>query len=255
MKATRIISIILALMLAMMVFASCGPETPYEVYQEASEKMEGATSAEVVMTYKISMAFSGISNDTTLTMTMKANGDDFVMDMGEQGVSMIYVDGMLYMSYDFGDGEAEKMKAPCSVEKIKELMESSGQSTDATAPIPTLTEEDLKDVEWVEDGGNRKFTITLTPDQLEATVGSLAGMMGGDIGEEAPAITDASITPIFNKKGEMTNANIVFKMSVEGMDMGVDLGLEFKNIGGNVEIKAPADADQYEELSIDDLLG
>ncbi len=255
MKTTRILSIILALLLTMMVFASCGPETPYELYQEATKKMEEATAAEVVMTYKISMDIAGMSNDTTITMSMKTNGDDFAMDMGEQGVSMIYVGGVLYMSYDFGDGDAEKMKATCSVEKFKELMEMSGQSTDASSPIPTLTEEDLKEIEWVEDGDNRKFTMTLTADQLTDVVGSLTGMMGGDPDEEAPTIAEASITPVFNKDGDMTNANIVFKMDLEGMTIDCDLGLEFKNIGGTVEIKAPADADQYEEMDIEDLLG
>ena len=248
---TRIIALLLAV-ICVFALASCKKDTAASLYADATKAIEEANGYEANVSIKMTMEFGGETQNMDMDMSMKANGDSVYVSMDLDAIgstTITYVDGTMYMLA--GD---EKTKATVSLEDFKKDYGSMMTTTE----LPELSEEALKDVELVEDGDNRSFTVTLDAATMQTYVNELmGGVMGTGEGEDAVNFDIKSIvlTPTFDKDGNMIKANlkmdISYEMDVLGeMKISMDMTMDFVNPGKAPTITAPADADAYVESDL-----
>ena len=236
---TRILILFLAIA-CILSFAACKKDTAASLYTNAMTTMEEANGLEAKVCMKMTMEMAGETQSQDMDMVIKTNGNNMYMTMEDYVIT--YVDGVLYTDM----GEFGKTKETVSLEEFKEQYGSISSTTD----FPELTEEALKDVELVEDGDNRSFTVTLDAATMKSYVNELMGdMMGADDSIDLD-IKNIVLTPTFDKDDNMTK--MIMKMEVsynmEGlgeMKMSLDMTFEFVNFGTAPTITAPADADSY----------
>lgn len=248
---TRIFALLLAV-ICVLTLASCKKDTAASLYADATKAMEEANGYEANVSLKMTMEMAGETQNMDMDMSMKANGDSVYVSMDLDGIgstTVTYVDGTMYMLA--GD---EKTKATVSLEDFKKDYGSMMTTTE----LPELSEEALKDVELVEDGDNRSFTVTLDAATMQTYVNELmGGVMGSSEDTDMPDFDIKSIvlTPTFDKDGNMIKANLKMEVSYE-MDMigemkiTMDMTMDFVNPGKAPTITAPADADAYVESDL-----
>ena len=237
---TRIFALLLAV-ICVLTLASCKKDTAASLYADSLKAVEEAGGMEANVSMKISAEFGGETETMDMEMKMKSNGDNMYIFMDE--VEMTYVDGVMYTK--MGD---IKTKETISLDAFKKDYGSMLTTVD----FPELSEEVLKDIELVEDGENRSFTVTLDAATMQSYVDKImSGLMGGS-DEDMPNIKISSIvlTPTFDKDGNMTKMNMKMEISYEmemigEMKMGMDMTFTLVNIGTAPTITAPADADSY----------
>ena len=245
---TRIFALLLAV-ICVLTLASCKKDTAASLYADATKAMEEANGYEANVCMKMTMEMAGETQNMDVDMAMKANGNSAYvsMNLAELGnVEVTYVDGTMYMKT--GD---EKVKMAVSLEEF----EKEYGSMLSTADLPAITEDALKDVELVEDGDNRYFTVTLDAATMQSYVNELmGGVMGSSEDTDTPDynIKSVVLTATFDKDGNLIKANIKMEVSYEmdmigEMKMSADMTMNFVNPGKAPTVTAPADADSYVE--------
>ena len=240
----RIFALLTALV-CIFAIASCGKETAYSLYNESVEKLNAANGYEVNVKTDIKVEVAGQTQDNTIEMKLKANGNNLAMDtnvdvMGESvEVSVVYVDGTAYTT--MGD---VKYKASVSLEELKN---DSGM---ASFELPGMTEEDLKEIELKEDGDNRSFTVTLKGDDVKNFMENMGDLTDGIFDEGVEfSFGDMTLEYTFNKDSVMTNMTADLSASAEvggqSISMTLKMVYDIVNIGTAPTITAPADADSY----------
>ncbi len=256
----KIISVLLLVaMVAMsaLAFASCEAVTAASALAKADKALTEAPYT-VTMSMKfnsdnaeMNAIFDAISMDIPVTV----DGKNLAMDMSMEimaGMSadlkMTVVENVLY--YDMSlMGEAVKMKATLNEEQYKELMEDSNSQMPITsANFETLTLE-------TKDG---KQVITCTGITAEGTqamndlLGDIQTTTGGQV-----SVGDLSFTiTIADGKYESMTLTAAYTVTVEGETVSVSMTMEADYAYENVSpVTAPADADAYQEMSYDDLMG
>ncbi len=236
----RILVLLLAVV-CLFSFASCKKDTAASLYTDAMTAMEEMNAMDAKMTIKMSMKMGDETQDQDIEMKIKANGNNIYMETEDAKIT--YVDGVVYMNY----GEDSKYKSTVSVEDFEK---EYGSVSDIE--FPELTEEKLKDIELVEDGDNRSFTVTLDAATMKDYMTKLLGdVMGG--GDDMPDLTFSNIDmkATFDKDDNLTKMNMKFSLtySIMGTDveMSMDLTYEFNPITTAPTIVAPTDAADYEE--------
>ena len=255
----RIISIALMIaMLAMSVcaFASCEAVTAASAIKKADEALLKAP-----YTVTMSMNFESdnaemneIFDAMSMEIPVTVDGENVAMNLTTEtmgmsiGLNMIIVDKVLYYDMDFL-GQNMKMKATLTDEQYKEINEESNtQLPISSANFETLTLETV-------DG---KQVITCTGITTEGTE-ALNKMMNesvGEMGAEA-AISDLSFKiTIADGKYETMALTVTYSMTVAGETYTVSMTMNAKYTYDNVKpVTVPADADSYEEVSYDDIMG
>lgn len=247
----RIVILTLTLLLCILPLFSCGAPTAQSLYESASKTMEEAKGGEVKMTITTSQTVAGQSQTMEIIANTKFTEDAMAMEMtmdmgeilGEQTISYTYVDECFYMV--MGD---EKMKVTCTKEQMEELMsEMSGTISAEASDLPTLTEEDLKEIELVKaDDGSYSFNIELTKEQIASL---LEGM-----GESVEAdYDDISATFYFTNKKVLSKVDIEMSLTISGITSAITISAEYVNFGTTPTVAAPADADDYTAYTYDEL--
>ena len=236
----RILVLLLAVV-CLISFASCKKDTAVSLYTGAMTAMEETNAMDAKMTIKMSMKMGDETQDQDIVMNIKANGNNIYMETEDAKIT--YVDGVVYMNY----GEHSKYKSTVSVEDFEK---EYGSVSDIE--FPELTEEKLKEIELVEDGDNRSFTVTMDAATMKDYMTKLLGDVMGD-SDDMPELnfSDIDMTATFDKDDNMTKMNMKFSLtySIMGTDveMSMDLTYEFNPITTAPTITAPADAADYEE--------
>ena len=251
----KIISIALMIaMLAMSVcaFASCEAVTAASAIKKADEALLKAP-----YTVTMSMNFESdnaemneIFDAMSMEIPVTVDGENFAINMSISGIAMnmTVVDKVLY--YDLSMfGETAKMKTTLTDEQYKEITEEDGvQMPVDSANFETLTLETV-------DG---KQVITCTGITTEGTE-ALNKMMNesvGEMGAEA-AISDLSFKiTIADGKYESMALSVTYTVTVEGTSVSTTMTMNAKYAYDDVKpITAPADADSYEEMDYDEIIG
>lgn len=255
----KIISIALLIaMLAMSVcaFASCEAVTAASAIKKADQALLDAP-------YTVTMSMNFTSDNAevneffeamSMEIPVTVDGDNLAINMTTEamgmavGMNMTVVDKVLY--YDLSMfGETAKMKTTLTDEQYKEITEEDGvQMPVDSANFETLTLETV-------DG---KHVITCTGITTEGTE-ALNKMMNesiGEMGAEA-AISDLSFKiTIADGKYESMALSVTYTVTVEGTSVSTTMTMNAKYAYDDVKpITAPADADSYEEMDYDDIIG
>lgn len=235
---------ILVLLLAvacLFSLASCKKDTAASLYTGAMTAMEEMNAMDAKMTMKMSMKMGDETNDTDIEMKIKTNGNNMIME--SEGSTITYVDGVVYANL----GEGIKYKSTVTAEEFEK---EYGSVSDIE--FPELTEEKLKEIELVEEGELRSFSVTIDPATMKEYVTKLLGdVMGG--GDDMPEFTFSNIDmkATFDKDDNLTKVDMKFSLtySIMGTDveMSMDMTYEFNPITTAPVIAAPADAADYKE--------
>lgn len=242
------ILVLLMAVVCLVSFAACGKkDTPYSLYEGAVTALDEATGYEAKMTMKMSMEIDGETETEEMEMSMKINGNDLQVEMDEQDI--LYVGGAMYMDM----GELGKYKIEMTPEELTENMGFDMSYAD----VPALTEDDFKDIELVEDGDNRTFTMALDEDTVKEWMGdSLDQYMqeGMEI-----AFSNMSFSATFDEDDTLLEMTIKMTMDYDmgefgEMSMDMEMNIEFISLEAP-SITAPSDAADYVEMDADDMFG
>ena len=244
----RILILVLALA-CLFSLASCKKETAYSLLNEADAALEAANGLEATVTIDMKMTEDGESEEQSISMDLKVNGENMAMviamDMyGEtMEIPVVYVDGVMYM-----EQSDTKIKMEVSAEDFGAEYGSMGN-----VELPELTEEALKDVEIKKDGDTKSFTVSLDNEAAMEILGEslLAAVMGS---VEDVKVDQFDITFTFTKDNtlsKMTMAMVLLPADEGEEDASLEATMtyEFKNLGTAPTIEAPADADEYLDMT------
>ena len=245
----KTIALLLALLCAFSALAltSCDASA-YDLYTKGVKTFTEAKSADVKMTTTAKMNLGGsTSNTTTTVVNVKMNGKNF--SMTSDMFNIVYVDGILYSSVTLG---GESMKTKSAVSEEDALKALGGDSSVAPDDMfPTITEADLKDVKVEKKDGKKTITTALSDSAIKKITDSMADGSGDETTAASVSVKDVAMTVSFDKKDQVTDLRLTFKMSLSVMgqkvDAEMDILMEVNSINKTEEIKAPADADQYQE--------
>ena len=247
----RILILVLALA-CLFTLASCKKDTAYSLYSEANTVLEEANGLEAKVTIDMKMVMADETMEETITMDMKVNGSNILattsmeMDGETMDNTILYVDGIMYM--DMGE-LGGKMKMEVSAEDFADEYGMGDVS------LPEFTEEALKEIKLEKDGDNTKFTVSMDKETALEYVGE--GMLGSLIGEEDGITVDKfDVTFVFDKDSKLAKMEIDMKLISPDADEGAleaTMVYEFKNLGTAPTVEAPADADDYLDMS--DMMG
>lgn len=243
----RIFTFLLALT-CLVALSACKKETPLTLYTNAMSSLEEAGGFEAKATMKIAMTMDGETELTETVMTMKVNGNDVAMTISVPGLGdqdILYVENVMYMDM----GQLGKYKYALTPEEFEEQAGSMDASD-----FPTITEEDLKSVEWVTEGDNRSFTVTLDPARVNSIVESA---LGDSVEALKATVSDIVMTVTFGPEDQLLKMHIQMKADYTMDQVGevhadIDMTYEFTNLDTLPTITPPEDADQY--VSMDDLM-
>ena len=251
----RILILVLAIA-CLFSFAACKKDTAYSLFNEANTKMTEATGVEAKVTVDMKMTGGDENMEQKITMDIKVNGDDMamVLEMAMEDETMkvpvTYVDGVMYM-----EQAGMKIKSEVDAEDFGAEYGSMGK-----VELPEFTEELLKDVKVEKDGDTKFFTVALTKETAMDFLGetALSSIMGGT---DEIAIEKFDITFTFTKDNVLTKMamDMILVPTEDAEDAEGDEKLEatmvyeFKNFGTAPTIEAPADADEYLDMS--DMMG
>ncbi len=271
----RILSVILILVLCVIGLSSCNdsadaqavkyqnavranptPENVYNLVSASTEKVKDAKGYSFSADADISFSMGGFKTSVTMSIEEKISESGLYakINLAELGeAEMTYVDGVLYMRGE-ADGETVKQKATASMEDVKKqlaevLPEGFFESGDTEGL--QFTKETFEKA--VVDINDNDITITVTPDDLkeiEDLFGELLNSMSG--GETT--LDDASISISIDKKGSVTGGKLELSGStyMSGSKVIMVVSVDFKCDMTAPEITAPADADKYEETTLDE---
>ncbi len=241
----KIFKVLLCLIMLVSICA-CGGQTPKKVDDkqvviDALNKTSALNYTDMDM--NISMDFMDMKIDIPMsTKIIIENGKPSSMTMDtevlEQKTLMSYVDGYMYLQ--LGD---TKVKAKTTIE---DFMEYNGND------YYLLNEDMIKTVTKTEDG---QYNITLNDEAINEYAQSMESYTGE---VSTDNVTDISYTLTVNKEGYVSDFNISMKITASIEETSYDINTQvtctYNNIGQTFEIKAPSDADTYDEMNMEDLM-
>ena len=220
---------VLCAMLMICALAACGDDSnkgggnnqqaegpsAYELYTQASEKMNNLDTAEY-------------------NLNIDMNMDMSAMGAGAMDVNMYYTNGYLY--YDMG--ELGQMKAAMDIATAEETMNTEG----------------MADIEesWIKESSVNGNTIHLVVDgtKMSEYAGMAAGSMQG-LPEDAMNIGDVTIDLTTDAEGMPTTYKMVMPITVtaEGQTMTMDMDMTMDIVATEgVTIEFPEGMDAWQEV-------
>lgn len=271
----RILSVILILVLCVLGLSSCNdsadaqavkyqnavranptPENVYNLVSASTEKVKDAKGYSFSADADISFSMGGFKTSLTMSVEEKISESGLYakINLAELGVmEMTYVDGVLYMREE-ADGETVKQKATVSMEDVKKQLAEllpDGLIENGDTESSLFTKEVLEKA--VVDINDNDITITITPDDLKE-IEDLFGELLNSMSDGEMTLNDASISIVIDKKGTMTGGKLEFSGNtyMSGSKVIMTVSIDFKCDMTAPEITAPADADKYEETTLDE---
>ena len=242
--------------------------TPANAYQlvsalnekaEASAEEGGSAKADI----EVSFSVSGVKTSMEIAMDYSWTKDNIclILDLGELGgkIEMTYVDGIAYSSM-VQNGETVKYKMSMTKEDVKKELSDILSSSGSMIPSDMISNLDKESLKFIEDDfknadikvSEENITITLNALEVEAIKNALSEMKG-DLGEDAPDIDEVTVSIVIDKDANISKLSFSVSVDSEIMEqktsISVTTDIELSKPGVIPEIKAPADADEYEEYS------
>lgn len=257
MKMRKICAVLLCAVMLMTVFTACETKLdPEKLETKAAMKL---LEEPYVLTMKMSYAsdneelqevydqLSGV--ETKIYM----DGTDFTMSMDLMGQSVSYtcVDKVLYLEM-----MGMKLKGALTDEQIKDMTADMAGSSftgmrSAGFASCTVTEE---------DDGSVVISCLGFDDEASDLLDSLMGEMGSEEGAEVSVDTEkVSYIAVIDPEGAYSELAVKVPMVMNiaeygdvSMEIAVEMTFDYE---GGIEITAPADADQYTDMDMSEVVG
>ena len=239
------------------VRANPTPENVYNLVSASREKAKDVKGYSFSADADISFSMGGIKTSVTMSVEEKISESGLYakINLAELGKAEItYVDGVLYMRGE-ADGETVKQKSTVSMEDVKKQFSEvlpDGFFANGDTDSLLFTKEALEKADV--DINDNDITITVTPDDLKE-INDLFGEMLNSLSGGDMTLTDASISIVIDKKGTITGGKLELSgdANMSGNNVKMDVSVDFKSdITTAPVITAPADADKYEETTLDE---
>lgn len=239
------------------VRANPTPENVYNLVSASREKAKDVKGYSFSADADISFSMGGIKTSVTMSVEEKISESGLYakINLAELGKAEItYVDGVLYMRGE-ADGETVKQKSTVSMEDVKKQFSEvlpDGFFANGDTDSLLFTKEALEKADV--DINDNDITITVTPDDLKE-INDLFGEMLNSLSGGDMTLTDASISIVIDKKGTITGGKLELSggANMSGNNVKMDISVDFKSdITTAPVITAPADADKYEETTLDE---
>ena len=259
-KTARIISFILIFALALGVMVSCGEPKPEELVKNAAEKT-AKTPYSVTMDIGFSTkdakyreAFSSMSIEDA---KISVNGEDFKceMTMGTAGVEAnvdyTAVAGTLYMKVAAkaaGQSSTVKQKATLDAIQRAEMFEE-------LSAAPELTPEQFEKFEVTKDGDEYLISCEGITDMMSDEINDMIESMEESLGSGKVSISNIKYeVKIDDGKYDYIKLVCVYNITVlrEQIKVTMTSTMDY-DYDESVSIKAPTDADTYEEVDYEDI--
>ncbi|MGM9645383.1 MAG: hypothetical protein ACI3XS_01660 [Eubacteriales bacterium] len=239
------------------VRANPTPENVYNLVSASREKAKDVKGYSFSADADISFSMGGFKTSVTMSVEEKISESGLYakINLAELGKAEItYVDGVLYMRGE-ADGETVKQKSTVSMEDVKKQFSEvlpDGFFANGDTDSLLFTKEALEKADV--DINDNDITITVTPDDLKE-INDLFGEMLNSLSGGDMTLTDASISIVIDKKGTITGGKLELSgdANMSGNNVKMDVSVDFKSdITTAPVITAPADADKYEETTLDE---
>ena len=246
--------------------------TPYEVYSEFSEKLvQLSSNCTIIATSDVNsvinvsgQAFVSTTNiemigktcgdnsyskTTTLTSISGAGSTTTVMETW-------YVDGVLYMINDQGDGNVQKLKMTITKEQANTVV--YGDKEEGEGTIIDIPESWFNDVSFEKQkDGNYIMNIDMSGSRMAQAIQRL-GITTGEL-----EISDIHYAFKVDKEGMILSSTGDYTMSLGGEEGGANysasavgaMETKYSDFGTTKDIEVPEGADSYVEVTYDEIFG
>ena len=250
--------LILALAAIMLFSASaCGQKaSAYDLYSDASAKLDGAKAVEinmdasVIMTYDeetVDITMSGVIKELMHSETDVEFSAELDVDMAMLGMS---VDMSMYFNggYFYMDVMGQKVKMEMPLEEALEQVQMNAIEFDEAAikESGSVDKDGGKELSFVLDGAAMTEMADKQVSGVLGTVGG-AGLEGMEYNYE-----DIAFTVFVDKGGNIKTTGMVmsFDMTMEGEHISavIDMQLEYVAFDDDVKLDIPADLDSFVEV-------
>lgn len=245
--------------------------TPYEVYSEFSEKLVQLSSNCTIITTSsvessIMMAGEAYLSTTDIEIIGATNGDNNYSKtttvttlMGNSATTVMetwYVDGILYMINDQGDGDVKKLKMEITKEQANHVV--YGDKKEGEGTIIEIPESWFNDVSFEKQKDN---TYIMNIDMSGSRMAQAIKRLGIATGELE--ISDIHYAFKVDKDGMILAAIGDYTMGLSGNESGSQysayavgaMEAKYSNFGTTEEITAPKDAESYLEVTYEEIFG
>ena len=257
----KIVSLILVLSLAAMLFVACNTQTTEQLFNGAIEKTAKLDSMDAVMeitmdmtangqTITIPMTYTilsqGLTGDSPVSLlgaTISMSSGDYSYDMEMQ----IYTEGD--WAYVSADGLNYKMK-------MEDLQGETGVSDQSDAMMQKLSEDLFKDVTPVKNSdGSQTVTVSIPTEQFADLFDEMIDSMTSNAGVAVDDLTISNAQAVITvKDGYVTTYKISFTMgmTVEGVQIetNANASITYNDPGKQVTVTPPEGYQNFEELSL-----
>lgn len=229
----KTLALLLCLLTAVMLLASCGGKTPEKLIEGAFERMSelDAFELEMVIAMEVSMEMMGETETQSMPLTISLAGKDLksetpkiLMEMSmsmedETMTATAYMEGE--WMYATADGESYKF----SVEDMSDMGAMADYSQQFESLLVDFPEAVYSGVTVKKNGdGSKTVALSLTAEQFESIFSALSTELGESIGvvDEGVAITYQPATVEVTVKGDLVSAyKLDFAMNIS-MDLDGD---------------------------------
>ena len=255
----KLLAFLLLVSLAVFSLAACA-KTPEELLEKAEEALEEESfSAEISMHFSssdptISDIVSAISD---MEYVLVCDGDklrmivEMELEDVDVEVALTLVDDTAYMKLTAesgGQSQAMKYKAAVTKEQAAELLGTSN----AASGISPLN---FTSITLDEADGDKIITCTNPNDTVMSEINDLLGSyLGEDAAAEIKNVKFVHKLDDGRYDESRLSFDVVLEIMGEEYTMSAALEIDF-DFEKDVKVSAPNDADKYEEISYDDLLG
>ena len=245
--------------------------TPYEVYSEFSEKLvQLSSNCTIVATSNvdsvISVSGQAFVSTTDIEMIGKTCGDNSysktttVTSVSGNTVTTVmetwYVDGVLYMINDMGDGNVQRLKMVITKEQANTVV--YGDKKEGEGSIIDIPESWFNDVSFEKQkDGNYIMNIDMSGSRMAQAIQRL-GIATGELD-----ISDIHYAFKVDKEGMILSSTGDYTMSLGGEEGGANysasavgaMETKYSDFGTTKDIEVPEDADSYVEVTYDEIFG
>lgn len=230
------------------LFATLNEKTPLQLIEslEAYFGKNYGSLNELKMTMKMNMDGMNMSVDMEEEIIVKRNGNDaYTKTEGSDGMGsttvteLWYVDGMIYTEEYDESLNPVKVRYPVTPENVTE-----GGWMDLEDDVLMATPEAwLKDAKFAKIDDMYVVSVAADADMIKASAEELEL----DELSEGAEVSSLIQTYYFNADGSLAYVTYNIDMAMEGMACVMENKLTVTGVG-KTEVKAPANADQYELL-------
>ena len=253
MKMTRLTALVCCLVMLCLCFASC--VTPGGTDQLQTDRYV-ATVTTKLATNDAKMKDVVLAAGAPVT-TVRVDGDNLKIasEAKINDISMnngyVYVDGVLYHSKQIAVSDksvSSYTKADMSADQSKTLISSVGSGAD-------ISRSDFAAMDKITSGNTESYSCSMITDEARL---SLCSVFADKLAISSASVTLEDVTYSEDYTDGRISSSVLscnFIINMDGVEYSVTMHTYYSyDYNAEVSISAPADADKYNKVSIDEIL-